>query len=50
MHIPIISMDKFKNNYFDYSYLFAWNHKKEIFNKEKIFIKNGGKWLSHVKI
>ena len=23
MHIPIISMDKFKKNHFDYSYLFA---------------------------
>ncbi len=50
MHIPIISMDEFKNNKYDFSYLFAWNHKKEIFQKEKEYLKRGGKWLSHVKI
>ena len=50
MHIPIISMNKFKNNKYDFTYLFAWNHKKEIFQKEKEYIKRGGKWLSHVKI
>ena len=50
MHIPIIDMKKIKNNYPDVLYLFAWNHKKEIFKKEKNFIKNGGKWISHVKL
>ena len=50
MHIPIISMDEFKNNKYDFSYLFAWNHKNEIFQKEKEYLKRGGKWLSHVKI
>ena len=50
MHIPIVSMNKFKNNKYDFTYLFAWNHKKEIFQKEKKYIKRGGKWLSHVKI
>ena len=50
MHIPIVSMNKFKNNKYDFTYLFAWNHKKEIFQKEKEYIKRGGKWLSHVKI
>ena len=50
MHIPIIKMDKSKFNMFDVSYLFAWNHKKEIFYKEKKFLKNGGEWFSHVKI
>lgn len=50
MHIPIISMDKFKNNKYDFAYLFAWNHKNEIFKKEKRYLRRGGKWLSHVKI
>ena len=50
MHIPIVSMKRFKKNNFDYSFLFAWNHKEEIFKKEKFFIQNGGKWISHVKL
>ena len=32
----------------DYFLLGAWNFKKEIFNKEKKFIKNGGKFIVHV--
>jgi SAM-dependent methyltransferase len=50
MHIPIKSMSDLKNNYPDILYLFAWNHKTEIFRKEKNFIKNGGKWISHVRL
>ena len=50
MHIPIKSMSDLKNNYPDILYLFAWNHKREIFRKEKDFIKNGGKWISHVRL
>ena len=34
----------------DIAVLFSWNHKKEILKKEKNFSKNGGKWISHVKI
>ena len=50
MHIPIKSSDYFKKNLPDVAYLFAWNHRKEIFKKEKNFSKNGGKWFSHVKL
>ena len=32
----------------DYIFLGAWNFKNEIFNKEKKFIKNGGKFITHV--
>jgi SAM-dependent methyltransferase len=32
----------------DYIFLGAWNFKKEIFNKEKDFIKRGGKFITHV--
>mgnify|MGYP006080856507 CR=1 FL=1 len=49
-HIPIFDMKKFQSSTKDYVYLFAWNHKQEIFKKEKTFTKNGGKWISHVKI
>ena len=50
MHIPIVSVDRFKDNPPDVAYLFAWNHRKEIFKKEKNFSLNGGKWFSHVKL
>ena len=34
----------------DVAYLFAWNHREEIFAKEKDFVRRGGKWISHVSI
>ena len=34
----------------DYIFLGAWNFKKEIFKKEKKYIKNGGKFIVHVPI
>ena len=34
----------------DYIFLGAWNFKKEIFKKEKKFIKNGGKFITHVPL
>jgi len=50
MHIPIISAENFTIDKPDVSYLFAWNHKKEIFKKEKKFLSQGGTWISHVNI
>ena len=32
----------------DYAFLGAWNFSKEIMAKEKKFIKNGGKFITHV--
>ena len=49
MHIPVVSMDHFKNNPPDKSFLFAWNHKKEIFIKEREFTKKK-RWFAHIKI
>jgi methylation protein EvaC len=46
-HIPIKDMGYFYKNPTDYVYLFAWNHKLEIFEKEKNF---NGKWFSHVEL
>ena len=48
-HIPIIDSAKFKDKGAHTSVLFAWNHKKEIMNKESLFISSGGKWISHIK-
>jgi len=50
MHIPIVSIDHFRNDNPDIAFLFAWNHKEEIFSKEKKFINSNGKWISHVEI
>ena len=45
-----IKIKKYKKlkNHFNYVYLGAWNFKKEIFNKEKLFRKMGGKFITHV--
>ena len=50
MHIPIESMSYFKNQLPDVAYLFAWNHKNEIFSKEADFLNKGGRWFSHVTL
>ncbi len=47
-HIPIISPEKGFNSSVDYAFLGAWNFKKEILNKEKEFVKRGGKFITHV--
>ena len=49
-HIPIVPTSHFHKNHTDIAYLFAWNHREEIFAKEKDFIKKGGKWISHVSL
>ena len=46
-HIPIVDMSKFNSSKPDVAYLFAWNHKEEIFKKENNF---KGKWFSHVAL
>ncbi len=48
-HIPIVKMDYFRNNIPDYTFLFAWNHKKEIFNKEKKLLKKTN-WIAHIDL
>ena len=50
MHIPIVSMNKFKNNKYDFTYLFAWNHKKRDIPKKKKSTLNVGENGCHVKI
>ena len=50
MHIPIVPVSQFKDQLPDVAYLFAWNHKNEIFSKESDFLNKGGKWFSHVTL
>ena len=47
-HIPIVPVSHFHKNLPDIAYLFAWNHRKEIYAKEENFLNKGGKWISHV--
>lgn len=47
-HIPIKPIKTFKENYPDYAVLFAYNHAKEIMEKEKEFVEKGGKWILFV--
>lgn len=48
-HIPIVNPEvfynDFNNNKVDYAIIFAWNHAKEIIEKEQEFLKNGGKFI-----
>ena len=47
-HIKIISPKQGMNDSVDFAFLGAWNFKKEIFNKEKKFLKKGGGFITHV--
>ena len=47
-HIPIIKPVDMVEEKIDYAFLGAWNFLNEIKNKEKKFIKNGGKFITHV--
>ncbi len=48
-HIPIKDMNYFYENPPDVAFLFAWNHKNEIFEKEQSFSKKG-QWIAHVDL
>ena len=45
--IPIFKYPGFIEKDIDFVFLGAWNFKKEIFKKEKNFIKRGGKFIIH---
>lgn len=45
-HIPVKTYDHFVKDKPRYTLLLAWNHKKEIFEKEKKYRKNGGKFIT----
>ena len=48
-HIPIKDINYFYENPPDVAFLFAWNHKNEIFAKEQSFSKKG-EWIAHVDL
>ena len=48
MHIPIYNYDYFCKNLPEYCFLGAWNHKREIFEKEENNFNLKGNWISHL--
>ena len=47
-HISVVDRESVNLNDYDYVFLGAWNFKEVIANKEKDFIENGGKFITHV--
>lgn len=47
-HIPVMPYEQFHLSKPDYVLLFAWNHAKEIIEKEKEYMANGRKWITYV--
>jgi methylation protein EvaC len=47
-HIPIRPYETFLAHYPDYALLFAYNHAREIMEKEKRFVASAGKWIVYV--
>lgn len=47
-HIPIVSIDRFADDYPDYAFVLAWNHLNEIAAKEQAFLEEGGKFITHI--
>ena len=46
-HIPVKSHEYFSRNWPQYTVLFAYNHKREIFAKEDEYRKKGGKFITY---
>jgi len=47
-HIPVVDINKARQNPPDYYLLLAWNYKDAIMEKEKEFLKSGGKFIMPV--
>ena len=47
-YIPVVARDIVNLNEYDYAFLGAWNFKDLIANKERDFVENGGKFITHV--
>ena len=48
VHIPVVPRESINLNDYDYAYLGAWNFKEVIADKEREFVENGGKFITHV--
>ena len=48
MHIPVIPPHSGFDDTVDVAFLGAWNYKKEILTKEEGFLRNGGRFITHI--
>jgi hypothetical protein len=48
MHIHIIDYKNFGKRFYEYAFLFTWNHNKEIEEKEISYFKKEDKWITHL--
>ena len=48
MHIKVVDREKINLSDYDYAFLGAWNFVDLIRENEKDFLKNGGKFITHV--
>ena len=44
-HVPIVEPQVFRNSFPDHVLIFAWSYKNRIFEKEKEYTNNGGKFI-----
>lgn len=47
-HIPVLPYEKFRSSNPDYVLLFAWNHAREIMEKEKEYMADGRHWITYI--
>lgn len=47
-HVPVKPYEDFVADYPHYAVLFAWNHSREIMEKEQAYKAAGGKWINFV--
>jgi len=47
-HIPVLPYEQFRSSNPDYVLLFAWNHAKEIMEKEKEYMGSKRHWITYI--
>ena len=48
VHIPVVPHSVFEHDNAKYAFLFAWNHSKEIRQKEGAYVNSGGVFITHI--
>ena len=48
MHIPVLPYEQFRSSNPDYVLLYAWNHAREIMEKEKDFMSDSRHWITYI--
>ena len=48
VHIPIVPEAHFRDSPPNYAFLAAWNHERELRDRNQAFTNLGGQWITHV--